>query len=788
MGASADEDGEESASDDVAVVIDLVKENAVDTRDTHNIGRSCGKQQAVCDVDERYRRIDGFCNNLENTEWGAAGRKLLRKIRNTYEDGSSIPRGGLIDSSLPSPREISAALHHEPPNPNNVQLTDKTPHPEITHMLMQFGHFIGHDVALSSQDELDCCHPRIAQQEAKLPDKLKRCFNIDISTDGFYSKAGRKCHTFTRSDSLCLPGNIREQFNSITSFIDGSAIYGSDERTAQKLRLGKDGQLLVNNKVKNPSLPTRQQCGFQSSGTDKPSDLAAGDERAIVQPALAAMHTLFMREHNKIAAEIKLQIEDFLKDKSKVEEDEIIYQETRRIIIAEMQNIVYNEYLPLVLGKSNMDRLNLDLRRPTTYDSSLDPSIMNEFATAAYRFGHSIVSGLFKPIGHKKWPLKFHYFDFKEFVLADQGNAFENELHGLAKQPCQKADLTTTDDMTDFLFFDKSSSSTVGDDIAARNIQRGRDHGIPTYNTMRAACKLAKLPSFKSSSPREISPSNWRKLASVYESVEDIDLFTGGLSETPQSGALVGPTFSCIIGKQFNSLLFGDRYFFTHDAGENHQGMSSSMQNMIKRRSLRDILCENTDIPDLQKFVMKKPSRKNPTSTCFSTNEIDFEIVVDDILSSNGKLVPTPKPPVQKPNPEPALKPNPPPIQKPQPKPESKPKPPPIQKPKPQPAPKPKPPPVQKPKPQPVPKPKPPPIQKPKPQPAPKPKPPPVQKPKPQPAPKPKPPVQKPRPNPSNTKCIKDKLSFCQWLIPKCKTSSKTRADCCKTCGGRVGK
>merc|ERR1711913_266517 len=123
---------------------------------------------------------------------------------------------------------------------------------------------------------------------------------------------------------------------------------------------------------------------------------------------------------------------------------------------------------------------------------------------------------------------------------------------------------------------------------------------------------------------------------------------------------------------------------------------------MVKKRTLRDILCENTKIPSLQKFVMKKESRNNPTSSCFRTNEIDFSLVVEDILKEEGIEEPKPAP---------------------------NPKPPPIQKPKPQPVPKPKPPPIQKPNPQPVPKPKPPPVQKPKPQPVPKPKPPPVQKP-----------------------------------------------------------
>ena len=95
--------------------------------------------------------------------------RLVRRLSNTYEDGRSEPRGGGGQSRLPSARTISAVLHHEPPNPNNVKLEDKTPHQFATHMLMQFGHFLGHDMTLTSQDELDCCHPNIVRQGETLP-------------------------------------------------------------------------------------------------------------------------------------------------------------------------------------------------------------------------------------------------------------------------------------------------------------------------------------------------------------------------------------------------------------------------------------------------------------------------------------------------------------------------------------------------------------------------------------------------------------------------------------------
>ena len=56
-----------------------------------------------------------------------------------------------------------------------------------------------------------------------------------------------------------------------------------------------------------------------------------------------------------------------------------------------MQNIVYGQYLPEVLGQETMDLLNLGIEEPTHYSADIDPSITNAFATAAYRFGHSSI-------------------------------------------------------------------------------------------------------------------------------------------------------------------------------------------------------------------------------------------------------------------------------------------------------------------------------------------------------------------------------------------------------------
>merc|ERR1712080_256035 len=71
--------------------------------------------------------------------------------------------------------------------------------------------------------------------------------------------------------------------------------------------------------------------------------------------------------------------------------DELIYQNARRILIAEWQNIIYSEWLPLIIGKKRLDSFNLKLDEDRRYNNTIDPSILASFSTAAFRFGHSLV-------------------------------------------------------------------------------------------------------------------------------------------------------------------------------------------------------------------------------------------------------------------------------------------------------------------------------------------------------------------------------------------------------------
>lgn len=169
------------------------------------------------------------------------------------------------------------------------------------------------------------------------------------------------CLHFVRS----LPGQknlgYRDQLNQVTSFVDGSQIYGSDSCDQAKLRLFRGGQLNYtkhNQTNHKPLLPITQS----NVECRAPSKLCfeAGDLRSSEQPSLAAMHTVWLRQHNRVVKELGALNPQW--------SDEQLYQHGRKIISSQLQLIVYNEFLPRILGIEYMVRFDLMPLKDGYYD------------------------------------------------------------------------------------------------------------------------------------------------------------------------------------------------------------------------------------------------------------------------------------------------------------------------------------------------------------------------------------------------------------------------------------
>ena len=466
-------------------------------------------------------------------------------------------------------------------------------------MVTQMGQFLDHDVTLTPETEHhDCCH------DASSDD----CFPISIpANDYFYSKLTipQTCLEFTRSTAFCdSADSTREQINGITAFVDASNVYGSDDVTAIALRAA-EGKLLVDGQDLLPANDERVR--------------VAGDVRAIEMPGLAAMHTLFVREHNRIAEQLAAEFG--------LDDDELIYQNARRIVAAEMQNVVYGGYLPVVLGEDIIKSSDYDLQlKPNSrYDRNVDPSITNSFATAAYRFGHSMIQGMIQMYSTADkslkltYPLAENYFNLANYE-ADNGAGMEQILLGLTLQPAQTNDRHVTTEATNLLFPEENAG--FGQDLVARNIQRGRDHGLPSFAAFAYFFNRDHDMDCWDRKPSSISQDNWDILRKIYHHPHHIDLFAGGLAETPVKGGLSGPVFTAIKAQQFSSLKAGDRFFFTHEnqAG----GFDLKGQEEIMRRTLADIICDNTAVVEVTTDVFRISGDDNPTKNCADRNQLDL--------------------------------------------------------------------------------------------------------------------------------------------------------------------
>ncbi|XP_078607888.1 uncharacterized protein LOC144879900 [Branchiostoma floridae x Branchiostoma japonicum] len=332
---------------------------------------------------------------------------------------------------------------------------------------------------------------------------------------------------------------------------------------------------------------------------------AAGDIRVNEQPGLTSMHTAFLREHNRIARGLSRINPSW--------DDDRVFFETRKIVGALMQKITYGEDLPHVLGPAAMTRFHLTLTQSgffSGYDPNVNPTISNIFATAAYRFGHSLVNNFFNRFDPdftqgSTCPIQLAFAFFNPSHIFDNAQGGPDSiLRGLTAQPHQDFDRFMVSGLTKRLFADPAGSDK-GLDLAALNIQRGRDHGLPGYNAWRVLCGLPKANSFDELAFEIPDCFTRKRLENLYRHVDDIDVFVGGLAEGSVPDGVVGPTFACLIGLQFQNLRKGDRFWF-----ENPGQFTAAQLAEIKKTSLARILCDNTDgTTQMQPDVFRQPTQ-----------------------------------------------------------------------------------------------------------------------------------------------------------------------------------
>jgi hypothetical protein len=396
----------------------------------------------------------------------------------------------------------------------------------LSDFVWQWGQFLDHDI-----DETPIASPA-------------EPFDIEVPTgDPWFDPDGLGGETIPLDRSAYeIVGGVRQQLNNITSFIDASNVYGSEEDRAHELRTN-DGTGRL--KVSAGDLLPYNTAGLDNApSANIPTFFLAGDVRANEQVGLIAMHTLFVREHNRLA--------DLIAQRRPGLSGDEIYEWARAMVAAEMQAITYREFLPKLLGEGAIPPYR-------GYRPSVDPGIANEFATAAYRVGHTMLSPVLRRVEASGFEAAEGHIDLADAFFNPseiEANGIDTVLRGLASQHAQDVDVFVIDDVRNFLF---GQPGMGGFDLPSLNIQRGRDHGLPSYNDLRAA--MGRMPA---SSFAEITEDVEvrDRLASVYTSVNDVDAWVGMLAEPHREGAFVGETLYRVIREQFVRLRDGDRFWY----------------------------------------------------------------------------------------------------------------------------------------------------------------------------------------------------------------------------------
>jgi len=501
------------------------------------------------------RAVDGAGNNVAQPSWGSVDIHLVRAAPNAYADGVEA----LAGPNRENPRVISNAVIHQDTSGGVI-----IPDPRgLTDYIWVWGQFVDHDIDLTPGD---------GPGTAFIP--------IPVG-DPWYdpNSEGGKLLPFRRSRidfaTGTDPANPREQINNITAFLDGSNVYGSDTVRADWLRTGVGGLMKMNNDPVVGNMPPFNDGSQSNAGGNDPLLFVAGDVRANVTSPLTSMHTLFLREHNRLASELALANPSWT--------DEQLYQQARKIIGGLIEHITFSEFLPALLGTNAMPAY-------TGYNPAVNSSIRSEFSTAAYRFGHSQLSpillrldALGDTIPQGNLSMRDSYFEPNRLMLE---GGIDPILRGLAAGQSQKVDSKLNDDVRIFLFGDIGDTPPAMD-LAALNIQRARDHGLADYNTIRAAYGLAPALDYSDISS---DPTVASALASVYPDINDIDPWVGMICEDLYAGSSVGETVYTILVDQFTRLRDGDRFWY-----ENDPALADDLA-WIQSQRLSDVIVRDTSI------------------------------------------------------------------------------------------------------------------------------------------------------------------------------------------------
>ncbi|KAI0559212.1 hypothetical protein FGB62_163g058 [Gracilaria domingensis] len=453
------------------------------------------------------RTLSGRCTSAVNPALGEA-----RRAQFSYFDVSTtVPSG----EGLPSPRRISNIVSDQTEDTRNSM--------GLNEMFTFFGQFIDHDFALSPLDE-----------------ESEEEFFIEVPEDDPSLSVDELEFTRTEREFVEEGSTTERPITVLSSAVDLSTVYGVDEERNEFLRVPDSCRLKVS---PNDLLPLNTD-GFVNSPNTSPAFFIGGDTRVSETPMLTVMHTIWVREHNRLCGLIEETFDEFSA------EDQ--YETVRAINIAQFQKIVYNEWIPAILG-------SITLSTYTGYKPSVNPTISLEFTTAAFRLGHTLVGTDVTRIDSSgavldPLPAEKMFFLPSSFFT---DNELEDFVRGATRTLAQEFDEKAVSILRNFLF--ENVEEEEGFDLIALNLQRARDHNVASFNQLRAFFLGSRAESFADISSNSATE---KKLEEAYGNVDDIEAWIGLMAEDKVPGSVVGPTLGAFLKVEFERLRDGDQFFY----------------------------------------------------------------------------------------------------------------------------------------------------------------------------------------------------------------------------------
>ena len=490
-----------------------------------------------------HRTYDGRDNGAPGRNSGAAGQEL----RDLGVD--PVP---FDPTRRPAPRSISNAVFHQR---HAVTRSDPWGRSEF---VWAWGQFLDHELDLIE-------HDGGRRAPILIPDD-----------DPLVEFRGRTMQ-FQRSTSL---------ENHHTAYVDAGNVYGTTQEHADHLRdgarlrttTGPDGPLMPkNDRPYAAPGPGGEERYPDNAGPGGPAQrgryFLAGDVRANEHAVLSSLHSLFVREHNRLVSEIQRAGGGLSQSHT--------FERARKFLGAFMQAITYNEFLPALLGRDAIPVYR-------GFKLGVDAGISNLFATACYRIGHTMVRDDVRlSIGGRKIPLDEVFFAPELIEWVGIGPFLEP----LATRRMAALDATIVEGLRSNLF--RAGSLDVLD-LAALNIQRGRDHGLGDFNAFRKALGLAAVADLDDLTGDTRVASRVRR---VYgDTMDGLDVWVGALAERPQPHNGLGELMEAALVDQFTRTRDGDHYWY-----ENDPYFTADERAEIAATRLSDILRRNIggiDVPD----------------------------------------------------------------------------------------------------------------------------------------------------------------------------------------------